>query len=140
MPVGTATDADLRLIAAADAALAAAITAAVPGARLGDVGAAVEGAARAAGFTVVREYVGHGIGTAMHEEPDVPNHGPAGRGLRLRAGMVLAIEPMLCAGRPKTRVLGDDWTVVTADGARAAHAEHTVAITAGGPRVLTAPG
>ena len=112
----------------------------MPGARLGDVGAAVEETARAAGFTVVREYVGHGIGTAMHEEPDVPNHGPAGRGLRLRAGMVLAIEPMLCAGRATTRVLGDGWTVVTADGARAAHAEHTVAVTAAGPRVLTVPG
>ena len=140
VPVGRVSEADLRLIAATDAALEAAIGSAVVGARLGDVGAAVERTAREAGFSVVREYVGHGIGTAMHEEPDVPNHGPAGRGLRLRAGMVLAIEPMLCAGRPATRTLADGWTVVTGDGARAAHAEHTVAITTDGPRVLTAPG
>jgi methionyl aminopeptidase len=85
----------------------------------------------------VREYVGHGIGTEMHEEPDVPNYGPAGRGLKLRAGIVLAIEPMVTAGRATTRTLDDGWTVVTADGSRAAHFEHTVAITDNGPEILT---
>ena len=89
------------------------------------------------GYSVVREYVGHGIGTAMHEEPEIPNYGPAGRGLRLREGMVLAIEPMLNAGRRMTRVLGDGWTVVTADGSRSAHFEHSVAVTEHGPEVLT---
>nr|MDP9334758.1 M24 family metallopeptidase [Actinomycetota bacterium] len=88
---------------------------------------------------VVREYVGHGIGTAMHEEPEVPNYGPAGRGLRLRAGIVLAIEPMVTAGRAITRTLDDGWTVVTADGSRAAHFEHTVAVTDDGPVILTVP-
>jgi methionyl aminopeptidase len=85
----------------------------------------------------VREYVGHGIGTAMHEEPDVPNYGTAGRGMRLREGMVLAIEPMLNAGRRTTRLLDDGWTVVTADGSRSAHFEHSVAITEHGPEILT---
>ena len=99
----------------------------------------MEGVAAAAGFAVVREYVGHGIGTAMHEEPEVPNYGAAGRGLRLRAGMVLAIEPMLNAGKRTTRLLTDGWTVVTADGSRSAHFEHTVALTDHGPEVLTLP-
>ena len=93
-----------------------------------------------AGFTVVREYVGHGIGTAMHEEPDVPNYGPPGRGLKLKPGLVLAIEPMVNAGRATTRLLDDGWTVVTADGARSAHFEHTVALTDDGPEILTVPG
>ena len=92
-----------------------------------------------AGFTVVREYVGHGIGTAMHEEPDVPNYGPPGRGLKLKPGLVLAIEPMVNAGRATTRLLDDGWTVVTADGARSAHFEHTVALTDDGPEILTVP-
>jgi methionyl aminopeptidase len=137
VPVGEIDDEARRLIDTTRGALEAAVAASVDGGRLGDIGAAVESTARAAGFSVVREYVGHGIGTAMHEEPDVPNHGPPGRGLRLREGMVLAIEPMVCAGRAATRVLADGWTVVTADGSRAAHFEHTVAITADGPRVLT---
>ena len=107
------------------------------GNRLGDIGGAVEGVARTAGFAVVREYVGHGIGTAMHEEPEVPNFGVPGRGMRLRTGMVLAIEPMLNAGKRTTRLLDDGWTVVTADGSRSAHFEHTVAITENGPEVLT---
>jgi methionyl aminopeptidase len=137
IPVG-AVDADsLRLLDTTRAALDAAIAEATVGNRLGDVGAAVEGVARTAGFAVVREYVGHGIGTAMHEEPEVPNYGPAGRGMRLRAGMVLAIEPMLNAGRRSTRLLDDGWTVVTGDGSRSAHFEHTVAITEHGPEVLT---
>jgi len=85
----------------------------------------------------VREYVGHGIGTEMHEDPEVPNYGAPGRGMRLRSGMVLAIEPMLNAGTRTTRLLGDGWTVVTGDGSRSAHFEHTVAITDNGPEVLT---
>jgi len=117
----------------------AAIEQVVAGKHLGDIGAAVQGIAEAAGFTVVREYVGHGIGTAMHEEPDVPNYGVPGRGMRLRSGMVLAIEPMLNAGKRTTRLLADGWTVVTADGGRSAHFEHTVAVTASGPEVLTVP-
>jgi methionyl aminopeptidase len=139
VPVGTISEADQCLIDTTRAALDAAIAVARAGSRLGDVGAAVEAIAIAGGFAVVREYVGHGIGTAMHEEPDIPNYGPAGRGLRLREGMVLAIEPMLTAGRARNRTLDDGWTVVTADGSRAAHFEHTVAITDSGPEVLTRP-
>jgi methionyl aminopeptidase len=93
----------------------------------------------AAGFSVVREYVGHGIGTAMHEDPEVPNYGRAGRGMRLREGMVLAIEPMVNAGQAATDVLDDGWTVVTVDGSRSAHFEHSVAITEHGPEILTVP-
>jgi len=126
-----------RLMDVTRAALDAAIAATVAGNRLGDIGAAAEREVTAAGFGVVREYVGHGIGTAMHEEPDVPNYGPAGRGMKLRAGLVLAIEPMVTVGRATTRTLGDGWTVVTADGSRAAHFEHTVAITDDGPVILT---
>jgi methionyl aminopeptidase len=92
-----------------------------------------------AGFTVVREYVGHGIGTAMHEEPQVPNYGPAGRGLKLKEGLVLAVEPMVNAGGPETEVLDDGWAVVTRDGRRSAHFEHTIAVTDDGPEVLTLP-
>ena len=139
IPVGEIDEESQRLIEVTRAALAAAIAATTDGNRLGDVGAAVEDVARAAGFSVVREYVGHGIGTAMHEQPDVPNYGPAGRGLRLREGMVIAIEPMVCVGKATTRLLADGWTVVTADGSRAAHFEHTVAVTDNGPEVLTRP-
>jgi methionyl aminopeptidase len=137
--VGDVDDESRRLMDTTRAALDAAIGTCTVGNRLGDVGAAVEGVARAAGFSVVREYVGHGIGTAMHEEPDVPNYGLAGRGMRLKEGMVLAIEPMVCVGRATTRMLADGWTVVTADGSRAAHFEHSVAITERGPQVLTLP-
>ncbi len=137
VPVGEIDDADRMLLETTRASLDAAIAATLDGNRLGDIGAAVEATVRDAGLGLVREYVGHGIGTAMHEEPDVPNYGLAGRGLRLRAGMVLAIEPMVTAGRPASRVLHDGWTVVTADGSRAAHFEHTVAITDSGPEVLT---
>jgi len=139
VPVGSVPDESTRLLETTKAALDAAIEHARPGNRLGDLGAAVEGVARAAGYEVVREYVGHGIGTAMHEEPEIPNYGTAGRGLRLREGMVLAIEPMLNAGRRTTRLLPDGWTVVTADGSRSAHFEHTVAVTDSGPEVLTLP-
>jgi methionyl aminopeptidase len=139
VPVGEIDDDDRRLLDTTRASLDAAIAVTLDGNRLGDIGAAVEAVVKGAGFGLVREYVGHGIGTAMHEEPDVPNYGPAGRGLRLRTGMVLAIEPMVTAGRPASRVLDDGWTVVTADGSRAAHFEHTVAITERGPEVLTLP-
>ena len=139
IPVGAIDVESRRLLETTRAALDAAIAEAAVGNRLGDIGAAVEGVARPAGFAVVREYVGHGIGTAMHEEPEVPNYGLPGRGMRLRAGMVLAIEPMVNAGRRTTRLLDDGWTVVTADGSRSAHFEHTVAITENGPEVLTLP-
>jgi methionyl aminopeptidase len=139
IPVGTIDDESKRLIEATRAALEAGIAQVVMGNRLGDIGAAVEATGRAAGFSIVREYVGHGIGTAMHEDPEVPNFGTAGRGMRLRSGMVLAIEPMLNAGKRSTRLLDDGWTVVTADGSRSAHFEHTVALTANGPEVLTLP-
>ena len=137
IPVGDIDADSQRLIDTTRESLDAAIATSVEGGRLGDVGAAVEGTAKAAGFSVVRDYVGHGIGTSMHEEPSVPNYGPAGRGMKLKPGMVLAIEPMLCAGKAATRTLGDGWTVATADGSRAAHFEHTVAITEHGPEVLT---
>ena len=137
VPVGEIDAESTRLIDVTRASLEAAIVETVEDGRLGDIGAAVEGVARGAGFSVVREYVGHGIGTAMHEEPEVPNYGPAGRGLRLKGGMVLAIEPMVTVGKARTRTLDDGWTVVTADGSRAAHFEHTVAITDRGPEILT---
>ncbi len=139
IPVGDVDAESQRLMDVTRNALESAIAVTVAGNRLGDVGAAVEHEATAAGFGVVREYVGHGIGTAMHEEPEVPNYGPPGRGMKLRAGLVIAIEPMITAGRPGTRTLGDGWTVVTADGSRSAHFEHTVAITDDGPEVLTLP-
>jgi methionyl aminopeptidase len=139
VPVGEVDAESQRLMDVTRAALDSAIAATYPGNRLGDIGAAAERPVNAAGFGVVREYVGHGIGTAMHEEPDVPNYGPGGRGLKLRAGIVLAIEPMVTAGRAATRTLDDGWTVVTADGSRAAHFEHTVAITDDGPEILTLP-
>jgi methionyl aminopeptidase len=139
IPVGEVDEESKRLLAVTRRSLEAAIEQVVEGHRLGDVGAAVEGIAEAAGFTVVREYVGHGIGTAMHEEPQVPNYGPPGRGMRLREGHVLAIEPMVNAGGPETEVLDDGWTVVTRDGRRSAHFEHTIAVTDHGPEVLTLP-
>ena len=140
IPIGEVDAESKRLIEVTRASLEAAIEQVVEGHRLGDIGAAVEGLAEAAGFTVVREYVGHGIGTAMHEEPQVPNYGPAGRGLRLKEGHVLAIEPMVNAGGPETEVLADGWTVRTRDGRRSAHFEHTIAVTDNGPEVLTLPG
>ena len=139
VPIGAVDDESKRLMAVTRAALDAAIDHVREGERLGDVGAAVEDVATAAGFTVVREYVGHGIGTAMHEEPQVPNYGPPGRGLKLREGHVLAIEPMVNAGGPETEVLNDGWAVVTRDHRRSAHFEHTVAVTDHGPEVLTRP-
>lgn len=118
-------------------ALQQGIAAARPENRVGDIGAAVQRHAEENGFSVVREFVGHGIGRALHEEPAVPNYGRAGTGPRLKAGMVLAIEPMINAGGPEVRVLADGWTAVTADGRLSAHFEHTVAVTESGPVVLT---
>jgi methionyl aminopeptidase len=118
-------------------ALEAGIAQATIGNHIGDIGAAIEGVVVKGGFVVVRELVGHGVGHSMHEEPQVPNHGKPQRGMKLVAGLTLAIEPMVNAGVPGTRTLGDKWTVVTADGARSAHFEHTVAIAESGTRVLT---
>ncbi len=125
------------LLAATRDCLDRAIQECVPGSRLGDIGAAIQARAEDGGWSIVRDFVGHGIGRAMHEHPSVPNHGRSGRGLRLKAGMVIAIEPMLNAGGAAVRILDDGWTVVTADSSRSAHFEHTVAITDSGPRVLT---
>jgi methionyl aminopeptidase len=130
----------VRLKETTDAALAAGIAAARPGARIGDISHAVEQVARAGGYGLPRGLGGHGIGTAMHEDPHVPNTGRANRGMHLREGLVVAIEPMLLeGGRDSGRTLTDGWTIVTTDGSRAAHAEHTIAITDGGPVVLTTP-
>jgi methionyl aminopeptidase len=107
------------------------------GHRLSDIGHAVQTVAERAGFSVVREYVGHAIGTAMHEEPQVPNYGPPGKGIKLRSGHVFAVEPMVNVGSPATRLLDDGWSVVTADGSLSAHWEHTIAITDNGPEVFT---
>ncbi|MEO7837674.1 MAG: type I methionyl aminopeptidase [Acidimicrobiales bacterium] len=127
-----------RLIDTAERALAAGIAAAVPGNRISDIAVAVQAVAEGGGFGVVREYTGHGIGLAMHEEPDVPNLWPSGTpDRRLRAGMCLAIEPILTEGRPEVVVDADGWTVRTVDGSRACHVEHTIAITDDGPLVLT---
>jgi methionyl aminopeptidase len=137
MGVGEVSPEAQTLIDVTRRALESAIKEMVPGHRLGDMGYAVQATADRAGFDVVREYVGHGIGTAMHEPPDVPNYGRPGRGRRLAVGDVLAVEPMVCAGRAETRVLDDGWTVVTVDGSLAAHWEHTIAVTDNGPEVLT---
>ena len=128
-----------RLIDVTEASLAAAIDVMRPGGRLSDIGAAVQGVAEGAGLSVVKEYTGHGIGMAMHEEPDVPNWGHPGRGRKLAPGQTYAVEPMVCLGRAHTKLLDDQWTVVTADGSLAAHAEHTIAITEHGPEILTLP-
>ncbi|MGH9393233.1 MAG: type I methionyl aminopeptidase [Terriglobales bacterium] len=126
-----------KLLEVTQQALADAIEQARVGHRLGDISQAVQCRAEASGFSVVREFVGHGIGTHLHEDPQVPNFGSAGSGPKLRAGMVLAIEPMLNQGAPGVQVLSDGWTAVTSDGAASAHFEHTVAITDDGPWILT---
>ena len=139
MGVGSIDPELSRLIEVTDQSLAAAIEVMQPGGRLSDIGAAVQQVVEGGGFSVVREYTGHGIGLAMHEAPDVPNWGQPGRGRRLGPGQTYAVEPMVCAGRAATTLLGDHWTVVTADGSRAAHVEHTIAITEDGPEILTKP-
>ena len=139
-PVGEISEEARRLLAVTEQSLWKGLAAMREGNRLSDISHAVQEVAEAAGFSVVREYVGHGIGTAMHEEPQVPNWGPPGKGIKLRAGHVFAIEPMVNAGGPETRLLDDGWAVVTADGSLSAHFEHTIAITDDGPEVLTAVG
>lgn len=135
--VGEPAPAVRKLLDTTSASLQAAIAACQVGGRLGDISAAVQEMCEAAGFGVVREFVGHGIGRAMHEDPQVPNFGLRGKGPRLKAGMVLAIEPMINAGAPEVRVLSDGWTAITVDGSYSAHFEHTVAITENGPQILT---
>ena len=135
--VGEISPAARRLLEITERSLHAGIAVMSEGHRLFDIGLEVQKVAEGAGFSVVREYVGHAIGTAMHEEPQVPNFGEAGRGMKLRAGMVIAIEPMVNAGRPGVRVLKDGWTAVTDDGSMSAHFEHTVAVTDTGARILT---
>ena len=128
-----------KLIRVTEESLWAGIRRMEEGNRLHDIGAAVQTVAEGAGFSIVREYVGHAIGTAMHEEPQVPNYWPGTPGPRLKPGMVFAIEPMVNVGGPATRLLADGWSVVTADGSLSAHFEHTIAITDDGPEVLTLP-
>jgi methionyl aminopeptidase len=140
LPVGGIAPEAERLLRVTQECLSAGIAQARVGNHVGDIGHAVQQVAEGAGYGVVRELVGHGIGTRFHEEPQVPNYGVPKRGPRLLEGMTLAIEPMITAGSPATRTLADKWTVVTADGSLAAHFEHTVAVTANGPRILTAAG
>ena len=128
-----------RLIQTTREALGEAIAAARPDGRLGDIGFAVQAYVEPRGYSVVREFVGHGIGRRLHEAPQVPNFGARGMGMRLKAGMVLAIEPMVNAGKPGVRTLGDGWTAVTEDGRLSAHFEHTVAVTEDGPVILSLP-
>ncbi len=138
VPVGARIDpTTARLLRVTEESLKSGIAAVKPGATLGDIGAAVQSVVEAEGFSVVRDFVGHGIGSHMHEDPQVPNFGEAGRGMKLKAGMVIAIEPMVNAGRPDVRVLQDGWTAVTDDGSMSAHFEHTVAVTDTGARILT---
>jgi methionyl aminopeptidase len=135
--VGRASAAATRLLEVTRDALAAAIAAAIPGNRVGDIGSAVQALVEARGYSVVREFVGHGIGRRLHEPPQIPNFGRAGTGAVLRPGMVLALEPMVNAGVPEVEILDDGWTAVTADGELSAHFEHTVAVTENGPEILT---
>ena len=137
LAVGSIDAQTQRLLDVTEASLEARIAQAIPGNHVGDIGAAIEAVVLKSGFTVVRELVGHGVGHSMHEEPQVPNYGKPKRGKKLEVGLTIAIEPMVNAGVAGTRTLGDKWTVVTIDGARSAHFEHTVAVTVDGPRVLT---
>jgi methionyl aminopeptidase len=138
LPVGPVSEDAATLLRVTEEALYKAIERVRVGGRISDIGHAVQQHVEAYGFSVVREFVGHGIGQRMHEEPQVPNYGDPGRGPRLAEGMVLAIEPMVNAGKPAVKVLGDGWTAVTRDGSLSAHFEHTVAVTADGPWILTA--
>lgn len=135
--VGRISEEAQRLIDVTRASFFAGVEKAVHGNRIGDIGSAVESCAKDAGFSVVRKFVGHGVGAELHEDPEVPNFGTAGRGVRIYNGMTLAIEPMVNAGTADVKVLGDNWTVVTADGRLSAHYEHSVAITEDGPILLT---
>jgi methionyl aminopeptidase len=137
VPVGSVSADARQLLKVTEEALFRGIDAVKPGARVSDIGAAVQAHVEAHGFSVVREFVGHGIGTELHEEPQIANYGPAGRGPRLSEGMVLAIEPMVNVGGPETKILGDHWTAVTKDGSLSAHFEHTVVVAPGGCEILT---
>jgi len=137
--VGKISEEDQRLMKVTEESLYKGLEKAAPGARLSDISHAVQIHAEAAGFTIVREYVGHGIGQNLHEDPQIPNYGPPGRGPRLKPGMVLAIEPMVNAGERYVRTLEDNWTVITVDGKKCAHYEHTIAITDDGYEILTKP-
>lgn len=137
VPVGEVSDACLALVRVTEECLDLAIEQCRPGRHLGDIGAAVQEHAESRGYSVVREYVGHGIGRRMHEDPQIPNYGKRGHGPKIRAGYVFAIEPMVNLGTQHTKVLADGWTVVTLDGKPSAHTEHTIAITEEGPEVLT---
>ena len=137
VPVGEIDDLTKKLLEVTERSLAAGIAAAIPDNHVGDIGAAVQAVVEAEGFSVVRELVGHGVGFSPHEELQIPNYGKPKRGKKLVPGLTIAIEPMVNVGTAKTRTLADKWTVVTADGKRSAHFEHTVAITESGPRILT---
>ena len=138
--VGDVAEEAIELMDATRLSLEEGIKAAVPGNRIGDIGAAVQSYAEAKGYGVVREFVGHGVGRFLHEDPQVPNYGRPGLGPLLRPGMCIAIEPMLNLGDWHTRILDDQWTVVTADGKISSHFEHTIAITENGPEIMTVPG
>ena len=138
VPVGQVTPEAISLMDVTRESLELGIKAAQPGNRIGDIGYAVQTYAESRGYGVVREFVGHGVGRFLHEDPQVPNYGDAGKGQLLRAGMCIAIEPMLNIGDWHTRILDDHWTVVTKDGSLSAHFEHTIAITEDGPQILTA--
>lgn len=139
VPVGQVSDDAARLIEVTRRALEIGIEAAVPGNRIYDIGAAIQAHVESEGFSVVRDFVGHGIGRRLHEDPQVPNYGPGGQGIRLKPGMVLAIEPMVNEGTWEIEELDDEWTAVTADRRLSAHFEHTIAITESGPQILTLP-
>jgi methionyl aminopeptidase len=139
VPVGQVTQEATRLMDVTRAALAAGIEAARPGAHVGDISGAIQDTAERAGYSLVREFVGHGIGRSLHEDPQVPNYRTGARGVRLQEGLVLAIEPMVNAGRPEVYVKEDGWTAATRDGRLSAHFEHSVAVTAGGPYILSLP-
>lgn len=139
VPVGQVSEKAARLMEVTRRSLEIGIEAAVPGKRIYDIGAAIQAYVEGEGFGVVRDFVGHGIGRRMHEDPQVPNYGPGGQGIRLKPGMVLAIEPMVTEGTWEIEELDDEWTAVTADGKLSAHFEHTIAITESGPQILTLP-
>ena len=137
LPVGDVSAAIMKLVSVTEESLYAAIDMALPGNRLGDVSSAVQKYVESRGFSVVRDFVGHGIGRSLHEDPQIPNYGLSGKGVKLKPGMVLAIEPMINEKSFEVKVLNDNWTVVTCDGGMSAHFEHTVAITENGPEILT---
>jgi len=137
VPVGAVSDAAQKLITVTEGSLYAAIEMAVPGNRLGDISSAVQSFVEGKGYSVVRDFVGHGIGRNLHEDPQIPNYGSPGKGVKLKPGMVLAIEPMINEKSHEVEVLDDNWTVITCDGGLSAHFEHTVAITENGPEILT---